>query len=62
MDNRLSQRVRKLQSEVSEIAAAHLSDTPYRKGNLEKQLLYEQRLERLRAITDELRYMLQRAA
>jgi hypothetical protein len=61
MDNRLSQRVRELQSEVAQIAAAHLSDTPYRKGNLEKQLLYQQRLDRLQAIKDELG-LLKRAA
>jgi hypothetical protein len=35
---------------------------PYRKGNSEKQLLYEQRLERLQAIKDELGYMRRRAA
>lgn len=62
MDNRLSQRVRELQSEVAQIAAAHLSDMPFRKGNLEKQLLYEQRLDRLQAIKEELRYLRQRAA
>ena len=62
MDNRLSKRVRELQSEVAQIAAAHLAELPYRKGDLEKQLRYEQRLERLQAIKDELGYLLQRAA
>jgi hypothetical protein len=62
MDNRLSQRVRELQCEVAQIAAAHLSDMPYRKGDLEKQLRYEQRLDRLQAIKEELGFMLQRAA
>jgi hypothetical protein len=62
MDKRLIERVRELQCEVPQIAAAHRGEMPYRKGDLEKQLRYERRLDRLQEIKEELSYLLQRAA
>ena len=62
MDKRLTERVRELQSEVAQIAAAHRGEMPYRKGELEKRLRYEERLHRLQDIKEELGYLLRRAA
>jgi hypothetical protein len=62
MEKRLNERVRELQCEVAQIAAVHRAEMPYRKGDLEKQLRYEQRLDRLQEIKDELAYLLRRAA
>jgi hypothetical protein len=62
MHKRLTKRVRKLQSEVAQIAAAHRGEMPYRKGQLEKRLRYEERLHRLQKIKDELGGLLRRAA
>jgi hypothetical protein len=59
---RLTERVRELQSEVAQIATAHYCEMPYRKGELEKRLRYEERLHRLQVIKEELGYMLRRAA
>jgi hypothetical protein len=62
MDKRLTERVRELQSEVAQIATAHRGEMPYRKGELEKRLRYEERLHRLQKIKDELGGLLRRAA
>jgi hypothetical protein len=62
MDKRLNERVRELQCEVAQIAAAHREEMPYRKGELEKRLRYEERLYRLQDIKEELDYLLRRAA
>jgi hypothetical protein len=62
MDERLSERVRELQCEVAQIAAAHRGEMPYLKGELEKRLRYEERLHRLQDIKEELSYLLRRAA
>ena len=62
MDERLIERVRELQFEVAQIAAAHRGEMPYRKGELEKRLRYEERLHRLQDIKEELGYLLRRAA
>src|SRR5712692_8447584 len=43
MDKELIERVRELQCEVAQIAAAHRGEMPYRKGDLEKQQRYERR-------------------
>jgi hypothetical protein len=48
MNKRLIERVRELQCEVAQIAAAHRGEMPYRKGDLEKQLQYERRLDRFK--------------
>lgn len=56
------ERVRELQFEVAQIAAAHRGEMPYRKGELEKRLRYEERLHRLQDIKEELGYLLRRAA
>ena len=61
-DERLIERVRELQVEVAQIAAAHRGEMPYRKGDLEKRLRYEERLHRLQDIKEELGYLLRRAA
>ena len=62
MDERLSERVRELQCEVAQIAAAHRGEMPYLKGELERRLRYEERLHRLQDIKEELSYLLRRAA
>jgi hypothetical protein len=62
MDKRLTERARELQCEVAQIAAAHREEMPYRKGELEKRLRYEERLHRLQDIKEELDYLLRRAA
>jgi hypothetical protein len=62
MDKRLIERVRELQCEVAQIAAAHRGEMPYLKGELEKRLRYEERLHRLQDIEEELSYLLRRAA
>jgi hypothetical protein len=62
MDKRLTERVRELQSEVAQIAAAHGGEMPYCKGELEKRLRYDERLHRLQDIKEELGYLLRRAA
>jgi len=62
MDERPSERVRELQCEVAQIAAAHRGEMPYLKGELEKRLRYEERLHRLQDIKEELGYLLRRAA
>jgi hypothetical protein len=62
MNKRLPERVRELQSEVAQIAIAHRGEMPYRKGELEKRLRYEERLHRLQKIKDELSGLLRRAA
>ena len=61
-NERLIERVRELQVEVAQIAAAHRGEMPYRKGELEKRLRYEERLHRLQDIKEELGYLLKRAA
>jgi len=61
MNNPVIERVRELQCEVAQIAAAHRVEMPYRKGDLEK-LRYERRLDRLQEINEELSYLLLRAA
>ena len=62
MNKRLVERVRELQTEVTQIATAHRGEMPYRKGELEKRLRYEERLHRLQDIKEELSYLLRRAA
>jgi hypothetical protein len=62
MDKRLIERVRELQCEAAQIAAAHRGEMPYLKGELEKRLRYEERLHRLQDIEEELSYLLRRAA
>jgi hypothetical protein len=62
MNKRVIERVRELQCEVAQIAAAHRGEMPYRKGDLEKQLRYERRLDRLQEIKEELSFLLRRAA
>ena len=62
MDKRLIERVRELQCEVAQIAAAHRGEMPYRKGEFEKRLRYEERLHRLQDIKEELGDLLRRAA
>jgi hypothetical protein len=62
MDKRLIERVRELQCEVAQIAAAHRGEMPYRKGELEKQLRYKARTNRLQEIKEELDHLLRRAA
>jgi hypothetical protein len=62
MDERLIERVRELQCEVAQIATAHYCEMPYRKGELEKRLRYEERLNRLQDIKEELGVLLKRAA
>ncbi len=62
MDKGLIERVRELQCEVAQIAAALRGEMPYRKGDLEKQQRYERRLDRLQEIKEELSYLLRRAA
>jgi hypothetical protein len=62
MDKRLIERVRELQCEVAQIAAAHHGEMLYLKGELEKRLRYEERLHRLQDIKQELGYLLRRAA
>jgi hypothetical protein len=62
MDKRLTERVRELQCEVAQIAAAHRGEMAYLKGELEKRLRYEERLHRLQDIEEELSYLLRRAA
>jgi hypothetical protein len=60
-NERLVERVRELQVEVAQIAAAHRAEMPYRKGELEKRLRYEERLHRLQDIKEELGGLLKRA-
>jgi hypothetical protein len=62
MNERLIERVRELQSEVAQIATAHRREMPYCKGELEKRLRYEEKLQRLQDIKEELGYLLKRAA
>jgi len=62
IDKRLIERVRELQCEVAQIAAAHRGEMPNLKGELEKRLRYEERLHRLQDIKEELSYLLRRAA
>ena len=62
MNKRVIERVRELQCEVAQIAAAHRGEMPYRKGDPEKQLRYERRLDRLQKIKEELSFLLGRAA
>jgi hypothetical protein len=54
MDKRLTERIRELQCEVAQIAAAHREEMPYRQGESEKRLRYEERLRRLQDIKAEL--------
>ena len=62
MDNWPIERVRELKREVAQIAAAHRAEMPYRKGNLDKQLRHERRLDRLPQIRVELSALLPRSA
>jgi len=62
MNKRVVDRVRELQTEVTQIATAHRGEMPYRKGELEKRLRYEERLHRLQDIKKELGGLLKRAA
>jgi hypothetical protein len=62
MNKRVIERVRELQCEVAQIAAAHRGEMPYRKGDLEKRMRYERRLDRLQEIKEELSFLLRRAA